>query len=202
MNRSELIERVRTAYYTADSSTPSDPEALIDFAIRNAFREILRALKSGESVTIHEFGSWTVQTQAERSRYNVNTRELQAARSRPVIRFHLARSNPLSKIADDTFAMPSEFETPDDLVGWLATAASSIQSWKDHEKAIAAWNESGRLRATMLSADQNLAICAVMEKTIADFRERFCQGFRDLDTLRQAAGRARDQVRKARNDQC
>ena len=45
MNRSELIERVRTRYYTAESSTPSDPEALIDFAIRNAFPEILRALE-------------------------------------------------------------------------------------------------------------------------------------------------------------
>ena len=66
MNRSELIERVRTAY-TADSSTPSEPEALIDFAIRTAFHEILKALKRGEVVTIRDFGRWEVRERAERT---------------------------------------------------------------------------------------------------------------------------------------
>src|SRR3954452_2792317 len=126
MNRTELIERVRTAYYTADGSTLSDPEALIDFAIRNAFCEILRARRSGEAVTIHGFGSWTVQTQAERPRFNVNTREIHAARPREVIRFNLASANPKAKTADDPYGMPSEYKTDEDIMKWLITAAGSI----------------------------------------------------------------------------
>jgi nucleoid DNA-binding protein len=154
MNRTELIERVRTAYHTAGSSTPSGSEALIDFAIRSAFREILRALKSGEAVTIHGFGSWTVQTQVERPRFNVNTRQIHAARPRERIRFNLARSNPMAKIADDPFAMPSEFKTADDLMKWLMTAAGSIQTWKDKEKAVAAWSDTRDFQSRLLSADQ------------------------------------------------
>src|SRR3954454_2043156 len=199
MNRSELIERVRTRYYTAESSTPSDPEALIDFAIRNAFPEILRALKSGEGVTVHEFGSWTVQRRGERPRFNVNTRQIRAARPREVIRFNLARSNPMAKIADDPFAMPLEFKTADDLMKWLITAAGSIQTWKDQERAIAAWNDTKGIQAKLLSADQQRAAFAEMQRRVNEFDERRRQAMRELKVLTEAAERANKALRRARS---
>ena len=163
---------------------------MIDFAIRNAFREILRALRSGEGVTIHEFGSWTVQRQAERLRFNVNTREVHAARPREVIRFNLARSDPLAKIADDPFAMPSEFKTADDLMKWLMTAAGSIQTWKDQAKAIAAWNDTKGIQAKLLSADQQRAAFAEMQRRVNEFDERRRQAMRK-SSLRKQKGLTR-----------
>ena len=133
-------------------------------------------------MTIHEFGSWTVQRQAERLRFNVNTREVHAARPREVIRFNLARSDPLAKIADDPFAMPSEFKTADDL--------SSIQTWKDQAKAIAAWNDTKGIQAKLLSADQQRAAFAEMQRRVNEFDERRRQAMRE-SSLRKQKGLTR-----------
>jgi nucleoid DNA-binding protein len=124
--------------------------ALIDFAIRTAFHEILKALKRGEVVTIRDFGRWEVRERAERDRFNVNSGEVCRSAPRQVIKFAVARSDPLANVRDDPFQQPEKFDSAEHLIGWLTTAADSIKRWDERQRAIAAWKNTESLRSTLL----------------------------------------------------
>ena len=199
MNRSELIERVRVAYYTAGGSTPSDPEALIDFAIRNAFHEILKELKRGEVVTIRDFGRWEVREQAERDRFNVNSGEVCRSAPRQVIKFAVARSDPLARVRDDPFQQPEKFNNAEHLIGWLTTAADSIERWDDRQRAIAAWKNTESLRSALLSDDEQRALLTRLRNAVEGFDERSRQAYRVLRALKEELQRARGRLRNAQS---
>ena len=93
----------------------------------------------------------------------------------------------MAKIADDPFAMPFKFKTADDLMKWLITAAGSIQTWKDQERAIAAWNDTKGIQAKLLSADQQRAAFAEMQRRVNEFDERRRQAMRELKVLTEEA---------------
>lgn len=198
MNRSQLIERVCAAHDVEYSWHPLQHHAMADFTIRTAFSEILKALKSGEVITIRDFGTWRIRTQSKRRRFNVNSREVHITAAREVVQFNLARSNPLAKIAADPFSMPTKFEAAEDLISWLATAARSIHTWEDEEKAIAAWKRTKGVRETMLSADQQRAIAAVVKKAIDDFDQRRTEEFRELAAVLDKLKQAKKNLRNAR----
>jgi nucleoid DNA-binding protein len=198
MNRSELIERVRTAY-TADSSTPSEPEALIDFAIRTAFHEILKALKRGEVVTIRDFGRWEVRERAERDRFNVNSGEVCRSAPRQVIKFAVARSDPLANVRDDPFQQPEKFDSAEHLIGWLTTAADSIKRWDERQRAIAAWKNTESLRSTLLSDDEHRALLTRLRNAVEGFDERVRQAYREFDALEEESQRAQGRLRNAQS---
>ncbi len=83
MNRSEIISAV--AAVTAD-------RAAAENAIRLAFEEITKALRSGEKVVISNFGTFSVKVRPARETYHPKTGEKIYAAERRRVRFKPAPS--------------------------------------------------------------------------------------------------------------
>ncbi len=81
VNRTELMRRVRSAYYHEKGyAQPLDADKIVDFAVRAAFQEIMKALRNGESVSIRDFGRFELRHRAARRSYDLNRSNV--ARSR------------------------------------------------------------------------------------------------------------------------
>jgi nucleoid DNA-binding protein len=73
MNRAELIQKLCDAYDAAGYHRPVDPHSMADFAVRTVFSEIMKALRDGDRVTIHDIGRWELRRTKGRRRYLPNT---------------------------------------------------------------------------------------------------------------------------------
>jgi len=172
MNRSELIQKVCDTYDAAGYHRPLDPYSMADFAVRTAFSEIMKALRDGDRVTIHDFGRWELRRTKERRRYLPNTGAVSFP-ARVAIKFTAARSNPLERIRNDPFVQPAEFDNAEQLLEWLATVAASIDDWDAFIRAKTAWNATLSARSKLLSLAQQQAAETLIATELARFAERW-----------------------------
>jgi nucleoid DNA-binding protein len=170
MNRAELIQKVCDAYDAAGYHRPLDPHSMADFAVRTAFSEIMKALRDGDRVTIHNFGRWELRRTKERRRHLPNTGDVSSVPARVVIKFTAARSRPLERIRNDPFVQPAEFDNAEQLLEWLATVAASIDDWNSF---IRAWNATLSARSKLLSFAQQQAAQTLIATELARFAERW-----------------------------
>jgi nucleoid DNA-binding protein len=172
MNRAELIQKVCDAYDAAGYHRPLDPHSMADFAVRTAFSEIMKALRDGDRVTIHDFGRWELRRTKGRRGYLPNTGHVSFP-ARAVIKFTAARSNPLERIRNDPFVPPAEFGSTKQLLEWLATVASSIDDWDAFIRAKTAWKATLAARSKLLSLAQQQAAETLIATELARFVERW-----------------------------
>jgi DNA-binding protein HU-beta len=172
MNQTELIQRVVAAW----GGRRLDNEAALEFAVREAFRQVTKALAKDEDVTITGFGRWQLRRAAERRVYDPRRKKTVTIAARDVVKFSMARSDPIKRVRSDPFEMmPDEFQDAEHLVAWLIWAGENVDSWDTSVKMHRAWSATEALRATMLSPEDQRAVAAVVEQGMRSFYARAYQ---------------------------